>query len=219
MGPCYSHTIREREESGVKLLIATHNRGKVAEYAQIMQDLGLELVSLADVGVDLAVEETGATYAENALIKARSYATATGLPTLGDDSGIEIDALGGEPGVYSARYGGEDASDEDRYRLVLRRMAKVPDAQRTARFRCVIALVWPDGEEDLVEGVCEGRIAREPTGTHGFGYDPVFFVPEYDRTMAELPPEVKNRISHRGRAARAARDVLARRMSERQDGS
>lgn len=196
-----------------KLLIATHNRGKKAEYAQIMQDLDLELVTLADAGVDLVVEETGSTYAENALLKARGYAAATGLLTLADDSGLEVDALNGEPGVHSARYGGEDATDEDRYRLLLRRLEGVPEVRRTARFRCVIALVWPDGAEELVEGVCEGRIATAPAGEHGFGYDPVFYVSEYGRTMAELPPEVKNRISHRGRAAMAARDVLARRMA------
>jgi XTP/dITP diphosphohydrolase len=192
----------------MNLLIATRNQGKKAEYAEILGDLSLGLVTLDDLGIDTEVDETGSTYVENALLKARSYAQQAQTLTLADDSGLEVDALGGEPGVQSARYGGPGASDEDRYRLLLQRLAGVPEEERTARFRCVIALVWPDGREELVEGTCEGLITREPRGSHGFGYDPVFFVPELGRTMAELPSEIKNCISHRARAAQKAHAIL-----------
>jgi len=200
-----------------RLLIATHNAGKKAEYAALLQGLELELVTLADLGVKLIVTEDGATFAQNALLKARGYAAATGLLTLADDSGLEVDALGGAPGVYTARYGGEGLSDEARYRLLLENLRGVPDEQRTARFRCVIALAWPpndlvggwpNGRVELAEGTCEGRIAHEPRGEHGFGYDPVFYLPEFGCTMAELPEGVKNRISHRARAAAIVRELL-----------
>jgi XTP/dITP diphosphohydrolase len=192
----------------MKLLLATHNPGKKAEYVALLQGLELELVTLADLGITDVIAEDGETFAQNALLKARGYAKATGLLTLADDSGLEVDALGGAPGIYTARYGGEGLSDEERYRLLLRNLQGVPDEQRTARFRCVIALAWPDGRTELAEGVCEGRIAHEPRGEHGFGYDPVFYLPEFGRTMAELPAEVKNRLSHRARAAAIAREIL-----------
>jgi XTP/dITP diphosphohydrolase len=192
----------------MKLVIATHNAGKKREYDHLLKGLGLEMSSLDDLGIEQDVEETGTTFAENALVKARFYCRISGLPTLADDSGLEVDALHGAPGVYSARYAGEDASDEDRYRLLLAHLAQVPQEKRTARFRCVIAIVWPDGRECTVEGACEGTIAHEPKGQNGFGYDPVFFVPAYGATMAELSPGIKNAISHRARAAQAARDLL-----------
>lgn len=191
-----------------RLLVATHNQGKKHEYEELLADAEVELVSLADVGIAQTIPEEGETYAENALLKARGYAALSGLLTLADDSGIEVDALGGAPGVRTARYAGEDASDAERNALLLRAIAGVPEAQRTARFRCVIALAWPDGRTAVVEGVVEGRIATEPRGEHGFGYDPIFYVPEYGRTMAELPEQVKNRISHRARAAAAAARLL-----------
>lgn len=190
-----------------RMLIATHNRGKVAELAAIMEGLDLQLATLDDLGITTEVPETGRTYAENALLKARGYGAMSGLLTLADDSGLEVDALGGEPGVFSARYGGAP-NDEARYRLLLERLAASGAADRTARFRCVIALVWPDGREALAEGAVEGRITAEPRGNHGFGYDPVFWVPEFGCTMAELEAEVKNRISHRARAAAQARAIL-----------
>ena len=196
----------------MKLLIATHNQGKKREFAALFAGLDLELVTLDEVGIHWAVVEDGADYATNALRKARGYADATGLLTLADDSGLEVDALGGAPGVHTARYGGEGLSDGERYLLLLRQLEGVPEAERTARFRCIIALAWPDGRAELVEGTCEGYIAREPRGKGGFGYDPVFYVPEYGCTMAELPAEIKNRISHRARAAAAARIVLAREL-------
>ncbi|MEA3345820.1 MAG: XTP/dITP diphosphatase [Chloroflexota bacterium] len=194
----------------MKLLIATRNRGKLREYEALLAGLELQLVDLTEMGISLEVEETGETFEENAVLKARAYAQASGLLTLADDSGLEVDALGGEPGVRTARYGGRGASDEDRYRLLLRRLEGVPKGERGARFRCVIAIATPDGELHTAEGVCEGCIAFQPRGSHGFGYDPVFFVPEYGCTMAQLPPEVKNRISHRARAAEGAREILHR---------
>lgn len=202
----------------MKLLVATRNPGKKREYAELLEGLGLELVTLDEAGIDLEVEETGATFAQNALLKARAYRDASGLPTLADDSGLEVDALGGAPGVRSARYAGEGATDADRYRKLLGEIAGVPEGRRGARFRCVIAVAWPEGPVDTAEGACEGHITREPRGEHGFGYDPVFHVDELGRTMAELPPEVKNRISHRARAARAIRTALQGRMRERAGG-
>ena len=198
----------------MKLLIATRNQGKLREYEALLAGLGLELVDLTEAGIAFEVEERGATFEENAVLKARAYAQASGLFTLADDSGLEVDVLGGEPGVRSARYDGHSGSDEDRYRLLLRHLEGVPEQERRARFRCVIATATPGGEVHTAEGTCEGRIAFQPRGSHGFGYDPVFFVPEYGSTMAQLPPEVKNRISHRARAAEGARKVLRRLRGE-----
>ena len=195
----------------MKLLIATRNRGKKREYARLLEGLEMQLITLDDLGVTKTIKEDGASYTENALLKARGYAAATGLVTLADDSGLEVDALDGAPGVLTARYAGQGATDEQRYSLLLEQLKDVPHEHLTARFRCVIALAWPDGRVEITEGICEGRITREPRGEHGFGYDPVFYVPEYGCTMAELPPEIKNRISHRARAAAAASEILSRR--------
>lgn len=192
------------------LLLATTNPGKLREYREIFAELPLRLTTLAEQGIDLEVEETGATFEENALIKARAYAQARGLLTLADDSGLEIDALGGEPGVRSARWPTPDTSYPERFKLIFARLAGLPPEERTARFRCAIALARPDGWHEIVEGVVEGIIADAPRGENGFGYDPIFFVPALGHTTAELSPEEKHRISHRGRAARAARDVLLR---------
>ncbi len=192
----------------IKLLIATNNPGKVKEYEDLLASLPLVLTDLSQEGLDLEIEETGKSFAENARLKALAYAQASGLLTLADDSGLEVDTLGGEPGVRTARYAGEGASDEDRYRLLLSRLEGVPWEERTARFRCVIALAEPEGEVYLTEGTCEGIIAFKPRGEHGFGYDPVFYLPQYSRTMAELAPEEKNRISHRARAAQGAWKIL-----------
>lgn len=192
----------------MKLLIATRNRGKLLEYATLLRDSDLDLVGLADLVVDVLVEESGMTYAENALLKARAHAAATGILSLADDSGLEVDALGGAPGIRTARYGGSGLCDEDRCRLLLQQLVGVPDGSRAARFRCTIALVWPDEREETVEGICEGSVAHELRGANGFGYDPIFLIPERGATMAELPMEVKNRISHRARAAAAAAQLL-----------
>ena len=194
-----------------KLLIATHNQGKVREYRALLSDLPLAVTYLDAEGITFEAEETGATFAENAVQKARAYAAATGLLTWADDSGLEVDAMDGAPGVLSARYGAPEArTDQDRYRLLLAQMAGVPEAARTARFHCVVALVSPDGDVFTVDGVCEGRIAFGPRGSHGFGYDPIFLVAEagFAQTMAELDPLHKNTISHRARAAQAAKRLL-----------
>jgi XTP/dITP diphosphohydrolase len=191
-----------------KLLIATHNSGKVKEYQKLLAGLPLELTHLAEEGLDMEVAETGESFAENALLKATAYARASGLLTLADDSGLEVDTLNGEPGIHSARYAGSEASDEERYQLLLENLKDVPWERRTARFRCVIAVATPDGEVRTAEGTCEGIIAFGPQGEHGFGYDPVFYLPEHGRTMAELPPQTKNNISHRARAAQEARNWL-----------
>jgi XTP/dITP diphosphohydrolase len=198
----------------VKLLIATRNRGKLREYEHLLDDVRLELVDLAEAGIAIQVEETGLTFEENAALKAGTYARASGLLTLADDSGLEVDALGGEPGVRSARYDGRGGSDEDRYRLLLRRLEGVPEQERRARFRCVIAIATPRKKLCTAEGTCEGRIALEPKGGYGFGYDPVFFVLESGCTMAQLPPDVKNAISHRARAAQGAKEVLGQLWAE-----
>jgi len=192
----------------MRLLVATNNPGKICEYQALLAGLGLELVGLADVGLTPQVNETGQTFEANARLKAKTYGRASGLLTLADDSGLEVVALGGGPGVYSARYAGEGASDADRYRKLLAALEDVPWEKRTARFRCVIALAWPDGHVETFEGQCDGVIAFEPKGSNGFGFDPVFYMPELGRTMAELPEEVKNRVSHRARAAALARERL-----------
>ena len=188
-----------------RVVVASLNRAKAREIAEILaaEGLGLEVVALADFPDVTLPPEAGDTFAANALLKARAAAQATGLPAIADDSGLEVDALGGEPGVMSARYAGEGASDADRYRRVLALLADVPDAPRTARFRCAAAFVSPEGVELLAEGTCEGRLAREPTGAGGFGYDPIFVPEGYAVTMAQLTPEQKHIISHRGRALRA----------------
>lgn len=191
-----------------KLLIATNNAGKLREYADLLGDLPVQLTTPRQEGIELEVEENGASFAENALLKARAYCAASRLPTLADDSGLEVDALGGAPGVFSARYAGNSATDRQRYEKLLAELREVPPAERTARFRCVIALVMPDGTEEIAEGECEGVIIDTPRGEHGFGYDPVFYMPALGRTMAELPPELKNRVSHRARALMRMKPLL-----------
>lgn len=190
------------------LLLATTNRHKVEEFRAIFADLPYRLLSLADVGLDMDVEETGTTFEANSQLKAHAYAKATGMLVLADDSGLEVDALGGAPGVYSARFLRPDASYEERFAYIFEKLRGLPQEQRSARFRCVITLADAMGTARSVEGVVEGIIADEPRGEHGFGYDPIFFVPEFGKTTAELAPELKNRISHRGRAAHLAHRVL-----------
>ncbi len=190
------------------LLIATRNPGKRRELTALLSDLPVKLIDLLDVGISEAPEEPYERLEDNARWKAMFYAERSGLWTLADDSGLEIDALGGAPGVRSARFAGPDADDPARIRKVLELMAGVPWPQRTARFRCVIALARPGKPPVLVEGRLEGYIAFEPRGTYGFGYDPIFYIPELGKTMAELPPAMKNQISHRARAAWKAREIL-----------
>lgn len=195
------------------LILATKNRDKVREMGRLFADLPVRVVSAADLPEAPDVVEDGDTLEANALKKARETASACGELCLADDTGLEVDALGGAPGVYSARYAGEDVSYEDNWRKLLRELDGVPEARRTARFRTVMALVDPrEGAEFTVEGALEGRILEAPQGDGGFGYDPVFFVPEAGRTLAEMDLTEKNRISHRGRAAVAMVDVLKREL-------
>lgn len=192
----------------MKLLIATHNRGKLREYAEILDGLPIELVTLDDVGITHDVEETGATFEENARFKALTYARQSGLLALADDSGLEVDALGGAPGVYSKRYAGEGKSDAERNAYLLEQLRDVARDQRAARFRCVIVIANAQGETWTSEGVCEGEIAFAPRGTNGFGYDPIFIVSGSEKHLAEFSAAEKNKISHRGRAAVGARQAL-----------
>jgi XTP/dITP diphosphohydrolase len=198
----------------MRLLLATHNRGKRREWRALLDGLDVELLLPDDLGLHDDVEETGETYMENALIKARALASASGLPTLADDSGLEVDALEGAPGVRSARY--HLGTDEVRYRALLTALDGVPEEKRGARFRCIAALVIPSeansAREFITEGVCEGVIGFAPGGEGGFGYDPVFYLPERGCTMAQLPADEKNRISHRARAAQAMRPILEREL-------
>jgi XTP/dITP diphosphohydrolase len=198
-----------------KLVIATNNRGKLREYADLLAGSGFELITPADAGAaTFNPAETGSTYAENATIKAIEAAHLTGLPALADDSGIEVEALDGRPGLFSARYAGKDTFSDDiaeaeQRRLLLDEMRNVPEDRRIARFVCVIAVTSPNGGTRTVEAKWEGRLALEERGEHGFGYDPVFLPIGYGgKTSAELPPDEKNRISHRGQAAALALELL-----------
>jgi XTP/dITP diphosphohydrolase len=198
----------------VKILIATRNPGKLREYRDLLADLStgtesLEWVLLTDIGIETDVEETGQTFEENARLKAAAYSQMSGLLTLADDSGLEVDALDGAPGIKSARYAGPGASDGDRYRKLLHELEGIPLEARTARFRCVVAVSTPEGEIHTASGDCPGQIAFEPRGSFGFGYDPVFYMPDRGLTMAELPPEIKNQISHRARALEAIKPTLS----------
>jgi XTP/dITP diphosphohydrolase len=197
-----------------RLLIATNNRGKVAEYRQLLEGCGWEIITPADIGLRLDVDEDGDGYAANARLKAEAFANASGLLALADDSGLEVDALDGRPGPLSARYAGEGQTDAQGVALLLHELREIPSERRTARFRCVIALAAPGGEVRFCEGECPGAIAREPQGDNGFGYDPVFYLPERGVTIAQLPPDEKNAISHRGRAARKACDLLKEMLRE-----
>ena len=191
-----------------KLLLATTNPGKAREFRQLLKGLPFELVTPDDEGIHTAVEENDTSLEENARLKATSYAKLSNLIALGDDSGLEVDALGGEPGIRSARFAGDEASDEDKVEYLLDRLKEVPWEKRTARFRCVIAVAIPGDKLKLCHGECHGLITFEPKGNNGFGYDPVFYLPEFDKTMAELFPEIKNKISHRAKATQQAYRVL-----------
>ena len=184
----------------MKFVLATHNPGKLREMSDILSHLGVEVVSPADVGITVEVEETGTTFAENAMLKAKAICDASGLPAIADDSGLCVDALNGGPGVYSARYGGEGLDDRGRYTLLLNSMRG--QTTRAAHFACAIACAFPDGKTLTAEGRCDGAIAFAPMGEGGFGYDPVFLVPEKGKTFGQLTAEEKSAISHRGKALR-----------------
>lgn len=195
-----------------QIVLATKNQGKIREMRDLLAPMNIEVLSLADFSPAADAEENGATFAENAMHKARYYYAHTNTPCLADDSGLEVDALGGRPGVYSARYSGENATDESNNAKVLAEMADVPEESRTARFRCAMALVG-DGIELTADGTCEGILLTEKRGDGGFGYDPIFYVPAFGRTLAELSSDEKNSISHRGSAVRKMADLLAERMA------
>lgn len=196
-----------------KIIFATGNQGKMREIREILGDMDVEIQSMKEAGIELDIVEDGSTFEENAIIKAKAVAEHTDAIVLADDSGLEIDYLGGEPGIYSARYLGEDTSYRIKNQNLIDRLEGVPEAERTARFVCAIAAVMPDGEVITTHGVIEGTIAHEEKGTNGFGYDPIFYVPEYHCTTAQLSDEQKNEISHRGKALEAMKEELKKRMS------
>ena len=187
----------------MKVVLASKNPHKLVEIKQITDKFGFELVLQSKLGIDIDVEETGTTFEENSLIKARAVMEATGLPALADDSGISVDALNGEPGVYSARYGFDESLDDwGRMMLLLRNTEHVPDGQRQAKFVCVISFITPEGKVIQARGEIHGELTREPRGENGFGYDPIFYYPPFGQTTAEIPAEQKNQVSHRGNALR-----------------
>ena len=190
-----------------KVVLATRNKGKVKEFSELLLGVIENVISLDELEDPPEVIEDGETFTDNALKKAREISSFSGLPALADDSGLEVEALGGRPGVYSARYAGEGATDVDNYKKLLQELGD--NENRRARFVCVLALVFPKGEEITSEGQCRGMITDGPRGEGGFGYDPVFYVPEKARTMAELPPETKNSLSHRARAVEQLRSILS----------
>ena len=193
----------------MKVVLASKNRHKLVEISKITEQFDMELVLQSDLGVDIDVEENGTTFEENSFIKAEAVMKATGLPALADDSGIAVDALNGEPGIYSARYGFDDSLDDwGRLELLLKNTEHVPDGQRQAQFVCVITMVTPDGKTIQARGEIHGELLRAPVGENGFGYDPIFYYPPFGKTTAELSPEEKNQVSHRGNALRMFYDKM-----------
>lgn len=197
----------------MKLVLASQNENKLREFREIFSGTDIEIVSQRDILPELDVDETGSTFEENALLKARAVTEASGCAAIADDSGLSVDALDGAPGIYSHRYG-DLPDDPSRCRFLLKNLESVPDEKRTAAFVSAIACTFPDGKELLVRGECVGSITREMRGENGFGYDPVFLVPEYQKTFAELSPEQKNRVSHRGKALAAFRKLWKEKMSD-----
>ncbi len=198
-----------------RIIFATGNKDKMKEIRQILADLGMEIISMKEAGVDIDIVEDGMSFEENAEIKARSVSRVlTNDIVLAEDSGLEIDYLDKAPGIYSARFAGEDTSYDIKNRIFLDRMEGVPDEERTARFVCAVAAVFPDGTSETVRETIEGRIAHEPAGENGFGYDPIFYVPEYECTTAEMSEEQKNELSHRGKALRSMKRILEEKFRE-----
>ena len=196
-----------------KVLIATHNEGKARELKSLIQGDTWEFTTPGELNLVIKVDETGTKFEQNAVLKAKEFCFRSNLISLADDSGLEVDVLGGDPGVYSARYGGSGLTDKERNTLLIARLSHTPWDDRGARFRCVIAIASPDGELVLCKGECPGIITTEPRGENGFGYDPIFWLPEFNKTMAELNMDEKNRISHRGKAAQQAKQYLDARLT------
>ena len=201
----------------MKIIAATANAGKIKEIKKIFSDVNLEILSMGEIGIDIDIEENGTTFEENALIKTRAVAEecrklGMDAVVMADDSGLEIDYLNKEPGIYSARYAGVDTSYDIKNNLLLQRLEGVPDEKRTARFVCAVAAAFPDGSTEVVRGTIEGIIGYEIAGENGFGYDPIFYLPEYGCTTAELSPEKKNELSHRGKALREMRVIMEKKI-------
>lgn len=192
-----------------KIILASNNNGKIKEFREIFKDMDIELVPMKEAGIDVDIEENGETFEENSLIKARTVCKLSGCITIADDSGLEVDYLGGQPGVYSARFMGHDTSYDIKNKAIIDKLKGVSGKDRSARFVAVIAVVFPDGRELVTRGTMEGIIGQEPLGENGFGYDPILFLPEYNKSSAELTPEEKNKISHRGKALEKMKTVLA----------
>ena len=208
--------LRKDIKKMTKIIFATGNAGKMREIRDIMADLDVELLSMKEAGIKLDIVEDGKTFEENALIKARAVSKeAPGAIVMADDSGLEIDALNKEPGIYSARYMGEDTSYDIKNQALIDRLEGVPDEKRTARFVCAIAAALPDGSTEVVRGTMEGRIGYEITGENGFGYDPIFYLPQFGCSSAELEPEKKNELSHRGEGLRKMRKVLEEKLESK----
>ena len=194
-----------------RIILATGNKDKLKEVREILGKKSVSVVSMKEAGFDQEIEENGSTFAENAVIKAKAVCAASGETAMADDSGLVIDALGGMPGIYSARYLGHETPYPEKNAKILAMLSDVPEEKRTARYVCAIACVFPDGRTLLAEETMEGRIAREPAGSNGFGYDPIFYVPEAGKTAAEMSPEEKHAVSHRGKALRKMEALLAER--------
>lgn len=192
-----------------KIVFATTNAGKIKEIKEILSDFDVEVASMKEMSITADIEENGATFEENSLIKARAVSKLTGLPALADDSGLEVDYLNGEPGIYSARYLGRDTDYDYKNNYIIDKLKEAKGEERSARFVCVISLVLPDGREFVKKGVMEGRIGYEIKGENGFGYDPIFYLPGYGKTSAEISAEEKNKISHRGKALSAMKELIA----------
>lgn len=193
-----------------KFIVATRNNGKLKEISEILKGLPFEIISMEEAGIDKEIEESGSTFEENAVIKAEEIFKITGEIVMADDSGLEVDFLDGAPGIYSARFAGEGAADSDRNNKLLNLLKDVPFEKRTARFVCAVAVIMPDGRKFTVRGTCEGYIGFKPEGQNGFGYDPLFYLPDYDKTIAQLDSTEKNKISHRGRALKLMLEELER---------
>ncbi|HHV98792.1 MAG TPA: XTP/dITP diphosphatase [Clostridiaceae bacterium] len=197
-----------------RFIVATKNKGKLEEIKEILRDFPYEVISMEEAGITIDIEESGTTFEENAMIKAEAIFQATGEMVMADDSGLEVDYLDGAPGIYSSRFAGEGATDEEKNKKLLKLLEGVPFEKRSARFVCVIAVIFTDGQRFTVKGTCDGYIVFEPIGDNGFGYDPLFYVPEYKMTTAQMEPELKNSISHRGRAlAKMVEELKLRQQS------
>lgn len=195
-----------------KIIFATSNQGKMKEIREILSDLNVEVLSMKEAGIEADIVEDGKSFEENALIKARTIRNLTGCMVLADDSGLEVDALNKEPGIYSARYMGEDTSYDVKNANIIQRLEGLVGEERSARFVCVIAAAFPDGTDETCRGTIEGQIGFEPAGSNGFGFDPIFYVPEFGCTTAQLDPEQKNAVSHRGKALRAMKEIIRQRV-------